>query len=260
MNSILLIQIIISFIVGGLVIAFQTLIAERIAHRFRAYVLAIPTTMAVGFMFIAITKNPADVAEAVIVVPAILGIEYIGLLLFAWLSRYNLTISLLGLTLVWFIGALGLSFYPPATYWLSCVIGFGCIGISYIGVRSLPMHTQLKPFPITPRTIALRSTLAGTIIVVIVILSHTLGNIWGGLASMFPAAFSSTLIIYYLTQGKRVMPAVVLSLFFPGVVGFIVYGLVVAWSYPEFGIAIGTILAYLVTGILYWIWYQLFKK
>ncbi|MEK7524503.1 MAG: hypothetical protein AAB588_05760, partial [Patescibacteria group bacterium] len=94
----------------------------------------------------------------------------------------------------------------------------------------------------------------------VIFLSKTLGTTWGGLFSAFPATFASTFIIYYQLQGKESIPAVARSVFFPGSLGFIVYALAVAMSFPAIGIWIGTLLAYLATFAFFGIYYLIQKR
>jgi uncharacterized membrane protein (GlpM family) len=89
-----------------------------------------------------------------------------------------------------------------------------------------------------------RSILGGCIIALVVFLSKTLGNIWGGLFAVFPAVFTSTFVIYYHLHGKAVIPAVAKSVFFPGSVGFILYTWVATLTFPEIGIWLGTLACY----------------
>lgn len=70
------IQLIVSFLVGGLFIALQTLIAERVSTLWRGVVLTIPSTLALGLFFIGLAKSPQDVVEASQIVPIALGIDY----------------------------------------------------------------------------------------------------------------------------------------------------------------------------------------
>lgn len=243
-------QLIISFFFGGLFIALQTLIGERVTGFWRSLVITIPSTMALGFLFIGLYKTPNDVVDVARIVPAALGPDYVFVMLFALFSRFGL-FHALGLGLLgWCFSAFAILTFPPETFENSIFLyGLPMILICYFVTRRLPQTGDLKPFHITGKTIVLRSLIGGSIITLIVLLSKTWGNIWGGLFSAFPAAFSSTFIIYYLLHGKHVIPSVAKSFFFPGFFGFVIYAVVAAASFPASGIWIGTLLAYFVYAV-----------
>ncbi len=247
-------RLIISFLAGGIFIALQTLIAERVKGKWRSIVLTVPSTLALGLFFVGFTKTPQDVVEAARIVPAALGPDYLFVAVFALLSRFGFLLSVMGGLLAWAVPAYLLLQFPPASFASSAFLyGLPLIIMGYFFVKRLPQVHQLKTFPMTPVHIAIRSIIGGTIIPLIVVLANTLGNIWGGLFSAFPAAFASTFLIYYHLQGKAVIPAVARSLFFPGSVGFMVYALIAALTFPAWGIWIGTLAAYLATFLFFWL-------
>ena len=96
-------QLLISFILGGLFIALQSLIAERVKGFWRNIVLTVPSTMALGLFFIGLTKTPQDVVQASLMVPAGLSADYIFVMFFALLARFNFYISLIGSLSAWAI-------------------------------------------------------------------------------------------------------------------------------------------------------------
>ena len=249
-------QLLISFILGGLFIALQSLIAERVKGFWRNIVLTVPSTMALGLFFIGLTKTPQDVVQASLMVPAGLSADYIFVMFFALLARFNFYISLIGSLSAWAISGLVLILYPPASYMTSIFIyALPIIVITYFVVKKLPQTQDLKPFPMTSRNIFIRAMIGGSVIFLIVLLSKTLGNIWGGLFTVFPASYTATFSIYYHMQGKESIPTVAKTLFFPGIIGFIIYGWIVAETFPLYGIWLGTLFAYLGT----FIWYSLYN-
>lgn len=242
------IQLIISFLAGGLLVALQTLIGERVPLRWRGTALTIPTTLALGLLFVGLTKSPQDIPEVTLIVPAALASDYIFVMLFAILSRFGLIFGLGISYTVWAILGYLLVQNPPETFSSSIFIyAVPIIIITYLITRKLPQVTKLKKYPMNWKHILVRSLIGGSIIVTVVILAKTLGNFWGGLFSMFPASYSATFIIYYILQGKKVMPSVAKSLFFPGILGFIIYAYIATLTFPEYGIWIGTLASYAVT-------------
>lgn len=253
------IQLAISFFAGGLFIALQTLLGERVPLKWRGAVLTIPSTMALGLLFIGLTKTPEDVTQAAIVIPAALTPDYIFVLAFALLSRLNLAINFVTSFSIWAIFAFLLIKFPPANFLISLIAY--CIPIviiCYLIIKKLPQSTALTPVPMTLKHTAIRSFIGGSIIATIVILSNTLGNIYGGIFSVFPAAYTATFLIYSQVHGKKIIPSVAKSFFMPGVPGFIIYAYIAGTTFPIIGIWLGTLAAYAGTAVFYLI-YRLAK-
>lgn len=263
----LCLQIAISFVAGGIFIALQTLVAERFHGMWRGIILTIPSTMALGLFFIGLTKSAADVPEASIMIPAVTGVDYFFIMVFAILARHGFLTSILGSLAVWAAGAYVLLNIPPATFAISAFIyGLPLIIIAYLMTCRLPQVPYLKPFPIIWKNILIRSLIGSFVIGTATILANTLGNIWGGLFSAFPAVFISTFTIYYFFHGKQVIPSVAKTVFFPGAIGLILYGYTATIVFPIWGIWLGTLVSYTATFIYFTIhigiskYFRIFQK
>lgn len=247
-------QLLTSFLVGGLLIASLSLLAERAPLKWRKILLTVPTTIAIGFFFIGLTKTPADVTEAAIIVPAALIPDYLFVLVFALLSRYNLFFNLLGSYTVYGLSAKILMDFPPTTFIQSFLYFLPAIFLIYGLTSLLPQDHQLKSIPFNLNHVAIRSLVGGSILVLVVYLAHTLGNTWGGLFSTFPGSFTAILLIFHHVHGKKVIPALGKSLFFPGAFGFCLYAWVAGLTFPLYGIWIGSFISYLSTFVFYWLY------
>ncbi len=245
-------QLVISFLVGGLLISLQSLIAERVPSKWKGVVLTVPTTMAIGFFFTGLVKSPADISEIAIAVPATLAVTYVFIASMALLAKYGLVVSLLVSNLIWFLGAYILIVAGDLSLELSLGIFLVLITGSYLVIDN--EDKPLKSFPMIFSNVAVRALFAGVIVVGVVYLSKTLGNIWGALMAVFPASMTSTLLIYFKTQGSEVIPFVSRSMFFPGSIGFVLYALVAGWSFPIVGIWWGTLVSYLSVFVFFGVW------
>jgi len=245
-------QLFTSFIVGGLLVCLQSFLAERVPRKWRGIALSIPTTMALGFFFIGLTKSPADVVEASVVLPAALTPDYLFVLVFVLLARFNLALSFVGGYLAWALSAYIIFLYPPQSFGSSFWIYFlPFILLFFFAIRKIEKQHHIEPVPVTWQRVLARSLIGGSVITLIVVLSHEYGNVAGGLFSGFPASFTATLLIFYHVHGKKIIPAVAESMFFPGSLGFVAYAAVAAWSFPLYGIWWGTLLSYLGTFLFY---------
>lgn len=256
----MLTHLLISFLVGGVFIALQTLIGERVEGFWRGAILTIPSTLALGLLFIGLTKTPADVVDAARIVPSALGPDYFFVAALACLARFGFFIGFGSALLVWGAGAWAILKFPPASFVTSIIIGLILIFIAYAVVAKLPSGSALKKYPVTLVQILIRSGIGGTIISLIVLLSNTLGNNWGGLFSAFPGSFTATFVIYYIWQGRASIPEVSKTLFFPGAIGFMIYGLTAGFIFPHFGIWLGTLAAYLATFVFFALFYIISHK
>ncbi len=254
------IQLITSFIVGGLFIALQTLIAERVPALWRGIVLTFPSTMAIGLLFIGLAKTPYDVIETATILPIALSVDYLFVAVFSYTVRFGLWLGLFFALFSWLFSGALILYFPPNTFLSSAFFGILFVSISYLMVRSKSEKVDLKKFPMNTKHIVLRSIIGGSIVTLILFLSKTLGNVWGGLFSAFPASFSSTFIIYYYLQGKEVIPSVSKSLFFPGSLVLMIYALAMSLSVERFGIWVSTVISYLVVFIFVVGWTFLIKR
>lgn len=235
-------------------IALQTLFGERVERFWRNVILTIPTTLAMGLLFVGLAKSPQDVSQVALIHPAALGPDYLFIATFALLSKFNLAVSLLGGIVVYMLSATFLLLYPPASFITSIFLyGIPMIIVGYLLIEKLPQVTRLKTYPINFKHVFLRAILGGSVVMGIVLMSKTLGNVWSGIFSAFPASFSSSLIIYYLTQGKSVIPNIAKSLFFPGAIGFTIYAWIAAITFPTWGIWLGTLASYVGTFLFFWL-------
>ncbi len=251
---------VISFIIGGLFIALQTIIAERAPLRWRGTILTIPSTSAISFFFIGLTKQPGDITEVAKFFPASLAVCYVFVFVFAILSKSNIYKSLFSSFIIWAVCAFIIVKFPPHSFFTSIFIYYlPVLLLTYWGVKNLPQTTTITPVLFTPKIVFFRSLIGGLIVILAVVLSKILGNIWGGLFSAFPAAFTSTFLIYYQAHGKNIIPSVAKSLFFPGSIGFIIYALMAAFTFPRYGVWLGTLSSY-ATVTLFFLFYQFIKK
>lgn len=139
MSKLLVIQLILSFVVGGIFIALQTLIAERVPLIWRGIVLTLPSTMAMGLLFIGIAKSPADVVEATKIVPLAEGIDYVYVLIFVLFAlRFGLISSIIGSLISWIIFALIALRFAPSNFLISILYLAILILITYPIITKLP--------------------------------------------------------------------------------------------------------------------------
>ncbi|MES2023622.1 MAG: DUF3147 family protein [Patescibacteria group bacterium] len=259
--NLFVLQVIVSFIVGGFLIGLITLIAERVSLKYRGIVLTIPTTLAVSLFFIGLTKSPMDVSQAVVTATAGLLISfYIFVLVFAFFSqKRNFILGAILSFVIWGFCTFLILTFTPSTFLQALIIGIPFFVVCYFLIRKLPQETEITPVDFNIKHILLRSFLAGSVIATTVILAKLFGNAWGGIFANFPASNSTALFIYYFAHGKKVIPSICKSFFFPGAIGLILYGFTAGVVFPLYGIWWGTLISYFVVGIFLFLWVQFSK-
>ncbi|TNC92676.1 MAG: hypothetical protein CSH36_03250, partial [Thalassolituus sp.] len=152
--------------------------------------------------------------------------------------------------------------YLPRLLWLCLLLTLAGILITRHLLRRIPDHPLTidqssfwqKPVP----AILFRATAATASVLGITALAHWLTPAQAGLLSAFPVSFFPTLVVLQLSYGAPVVATTVRQ--YPeGLGAMVVYVVTVTWSYPAFGLNVGTALA-LGSAIGYLILYALARR
>ncbi len=246
-------QLLTSFLVGGGAVALISLLAERASARTAGFLLSLPTTVAIGTFFIGWTLGPEGVAKAIPVMPLSLGIDVAYTAVYVYVARLQLAkrhsvMTALGSALsFWALLALPVAMYEVSDLRLSLLVYVVfTIATHFLLIRLPCPESESDIVRYTPLQKAARAMVSGSLIVLIVYLSKTLGPVWGGVFSMFPAANTSAMVIIHwqrdvgvLTKVCRMIPL--------GSPTFLVYVFAALWAFPRFGIVMGTVISYGIT-------------
>lgn len=250
MEKLFLTQLIASFFVGGIFIAVLAFIAERANPKIAGVILALPSTMAVGYFFIGLTLSPLAVKEIFSVLTVNTGINLVLISVYLYFAQFQLKkINSIILSTGIYVGIWLLVSIPLAIFKFSnalyAVLIYGVLLISahyLLAVRnkigppqSLLTYTKYQKLG--------RAVFAGLIIVLAVLLAKVLGPFWGGIFSAFPAAFLSTLIILHWYYNGQFLFRIVRGIPL-GSPAFVIYAAVASYAFPAFGVWIGTVLSY----------------
>ena len=244
-----------SVLVGGSVIAVQSLLAEKYPQ-FGGFIVSIPTTLPMGLFFIGWTQGAAVAVQSASVVP----ISLANCLLFAaifisvaqWpkqrFARFLLP-NLLSLT-IWFALSLAIIRFQitaPLPGITAYIVAFA---IAYYMLAKRDRHSKISKPEHAPapsnrsadwKLILLRACAGGTVIGAAVLLAKILNPLWGGIFSVFPASFISIFNIILLTRGSRLLIPIGATL--PqGSIFFLLYILCAHYLFP-LGILPGTLLS-----------------
>jgi Protein of unknown function (DUF3147) len=252
MNRLFYIQLITSFIVGGVFIAFLTFIAEKVDARVSGIILALPSTAALGFFFLGWSLSPEVVANIIPSSFIPLGLSVIFVAVYIYLADFiagainSKTLQIIFCTFIsllfWFAFAVPVILYKINNLIVG-IIGYGIL----ITITHWLLHQKNFNKPVSKKYSYKqklgRSVFAGFMIALVVFLGKTLGPIWGSVFAVFPAAFLSSLMILH----KYYNPENLFSTFQKIALGSITllgYLLLVMLLFPLTGFAIGTVIAY----------------
>lgn len=245
-------QILLSFIVGGIYIALCILAAERFGSQWGGIIIGLPSTSLVSFAFIGLLQGTQAVVQAIPIVPIAFGMNAFYVLLFVKLeARYGWKAALAASLAMWAAIMLPVTLLHPENLALTTAAGIACMGLAVFWGRSITNLKVDKPHT-SAADFALRAIFAGLVIASSVFLAKTQGPIWGGLMAGFPAAFSASLVLISRKHGGGFAAAVAKNMPW-GNLACIPYLLVAYILLPAVGLWAGLAAAYaasLMAGIL----------
>jgi hypothetical protein len=244
-------KIVLSFLVGGVVVAACTFAAERLGTDIGGIIGGFPSTIAVTLLFMALVVSPTAAAEATTMVPLIVGFNGAFLVVFALLVRRGLCLSLAGALSLWFVLSLAALQLRPTNFiaMLSTFVVMLFLGHHILYNRLQVPGNKRKRVALASRQLLTRALFSGGVIAAAVYLSKVAGPISGGILAVFPAVFISILVIAYRSNGADFAQALTRPLLISGMVNVVAYALAVRYFYPVWGLTLGTIGAFVVAGM-----------
>jgi hypothetical protein len=241
----LLYHTIIPFFLSAVVVVLITVIAEKYGTKTGGVIGTLPSTIIIAFLFIAFDKGVQFTSEAVVIVPAEMGLNVLFLLVFALLSWKKTFIALTGSLTGWTLLTI-LIYYGNLTSIVISVIIYGmCFLFAFLILdrkRKITSQNTIKVH-YTPLKLLGRSLIAGIVIAIAVSFSN-IGTTFSGIFSVFPAIFLSTMLISLREHGPSFTTAMAKGMIYgsPSVVS---YAIGIYFLYPIIGILWGTIGAFL---------------
>jgi len=253
MDTLFLTRVLLSFLIAGSWIAIATLLTERMGSKLGGLITNLPSNILISLIFIAITQGVDFVKQAVPGIPIGMLIDTFFLLIFILLLKYSLFLSIAGSLLTWFLLAI-----------IAALLKYdqlipNTIGYLLITAASFVFLEKAVVIPSQNRSgkkyswkqILLRALFAGGVVASVVFISSILHPFAVGIISTFPAVLLSTMVILAVNQSREFARATGKVLVLSST-NIVVYGLGVYWSYPRYGIIIGTIISFLLA--VAWVW------
>jgi uncharacterized membrane protein (GlpM family) len=242
----LLLHLILAFVIGSLWVTIITIIAEKKGSVLGGILGGLPSTSALSFFFIGINQSSTAAIQATTVFPLIFGVTSAYLFLYAFFAQKGFGLGISVALIVWFAVSGLVIASGLRNFAISLVVGTVICVITYysftkkLRLRNLAGGIKLYRF----HEIILRGIGAGSLVLISVLLSQTGGPIVGGIASAFPAVFTSALIILNKSKGTEFSRAMAKPLVVCGILTIIPFSVAVRYLYPSLGIWFGTLASY----------------
>lgn len=261
MDTIFVAKLIMSFVLGGTWVILATILADKYGSKLGGLIAGLPSTAIFALFFLAWTQTPDFAVRSTTIMPIGVGIENIYVLILILLASRGLWLTLLGGFAVWFLLAYGLVVVGFDNYFWSLILyALSTIIIFYLIERVLQIKsTGGRKIVYTPKIILMRGLLSGTIIALTIVMGKVGGPIFGGMGAVFPALVTSTMIITYLSHGADFAISTMKSVV-PGLIGLVIYSVMVRLTYLPLGIIWGTLLSVFVAFLSGYLMFRFWLK
>jgi len=261
MDNIFVIKVLSSFFIAGTWIALSTVLAERFGSKIGGLISNLPSNILISLLFIALVNDISYVTNAIVSIPIGIAICTLFLVIFIKLLKYNLYIATSISVIFWFAIAILSSYIKSGNLIINLTIYLAILILSIIyleKVLRIPT-TQNSKKRYSTLQIVFRVVFSGSIVASIVTISKFCNPHFTGIFSTFPAMLLSTMVILSINQGNKFAQSTgkILTLSLSNIV---IYVLAVYFTYPIFGIALGTVISYLLSTIWILFLYPLVKR
>lgn len=256
MTTILLVQLIVSFLAGGSLITLLSLIAEKTNQHISGIIMMFPTTLVLGFLFLGLTTNAENVSTVIPATLIPLGIVIFSSIIYIYCSIYfeskvknkiaQILCSLLTSVVIWFILASPFAIYKFSNIFIGMIGFFIIITITHFILKSKNYELSLNRPKYTKMQILIRAVFTGSIIATVVLLGKILNPFWGGIFTMFPAAtFAGLIVLHFYYSPTQLFYFIKNTPL--GSISLFLYAISVMLLFPILGIWVGTLVSYFIS-------------
>lgn len=258
MNTLFIIQLITSFFVGGAFIVMLVTLAERASNRVSGVIIMFPSTIVLGFFFLAWVLSPEAVAHAAPVAILSTAVNFIFFLGYPYAANFfarntgskllQILLSLAVSLIPWFIIVSIIAKHKP-TNLISILFIFGLVVLISHFILKKNQADKLIAISYTTTQKIGRAVFAGLVIALVVFLGKTLGSFWGSVFSAFPAAVSSAFILIHFYYGPQALLPTIQRLPI-GALVIPIFSLSAMFFFPLAGFILGTLISLIVSFIV----------
>jgi len=260
-EELFILQLAASFVAGGLFVATLTYLAEKSSERVSGIFLSFPSTALMGFFFLGWTQGSAKVASVIPDSLFGLSMTMIFPVFYVFLAKIfsrcpisrlvQIILSFLLSSLLWFAmvipGIHMVHWYFSSAFAIYLMTTLGA-HLIFQKQKSMPA-TQIS---YTKWQLTGRFLFVGFLIFLVTLFGEIESAAFGGALSMFPAAFSSGIMILHWYHGSGFLFSAVKRVPL-GSISILVYACVVMISFPAVGFVAGTLLAFASSLLVSWL-------
>jgi len=251
--------LVIKVLITVVVVVSLSLIAEHVSPRIAGLLSGYPLGAAIVLFFYGLEISPEFASESSIyTMLGLIAIEFFAF--FYYLSTLIFKRFSILLSSIVSVGGFFL------VSWLLHHLTLGKVGTVIITVlsivffvsmfRKIPNERIEERIVFTLRVLVLRALTAASFIVLITGTAGIVGSKWAGLFSAFPTTFFPLILIMHFSYDRKHLHTVIKN--FPiGLGSLVIYTISVSFSYPAFGIYLGTVLSFMAATV-YLLMYQVF--
>jgi len=248
-----LLRLALSFVVGGGTVAAFTTVAERGNARVGGLLLSFPVKVTVSLVLIALNEGVGFAATSATAVPAGIAVNAVFLVATALLVRRLAPWPAIAAALaLWAAAGLAVVLWlPEGLAW--SLAAWGAVALAALALLArIPAlrgekRAKADPAPLSWWRLALRACAAGAVVAGSIVVAHYGGPILGGLASVFPSGFITTMVILTRKHGADFTGATV-RVMVAGTAAPSLFGAAVAFAYPALGVLWGTLASVALAG------------
>lgn len=256
MNTTLLLQILLSFSIGGIVVTLLALLAERVHENLAGIIMMFPTTIVLGFFFLGWTTSPQTVANIIPATITPLGIVIFSSVIYictaSFLEHYITDKKQHIFTTIFLSSLLWLILVMPFALWKFQNVIWGSLGYAFFTIIShLILHQKAPKTTILHHQysflqILIRAAFTGSVIATVVILGKVLNPFWGGIFTMYPAVTFASLMIFHYYYSTPQLFHFMKKAPWGGSISLYAYTIAAMLLFPSYGLWLGTLGAYLI--------------
>lgn len=238
-------------VVSILAVVGLSLVAEHVSPRVAGVLSGYPLGTAIALFYIGLENGTEFAAQGAIYTLAGFSASLVLVAFYykasSVINRYNALLSSIAAILAFFLAAGILSQFTLGLM-ESFLISLAAIVFFGFQFRKIENVLVTKKVQFTRWVLLFRALAAASIVILITGLAKIIGPNWAGMLSAFPITLFPFLLIIHLTYGKEQVHTIIKNYPF-GLGALLTYAISVSFTYPAFGIAIGTCLSFLFATI-----------
>jgi hypothetical protein len=227
--------------VAAAFVVTASFIAERSGPVIGALIATLPISAGPSYAFLALDHDAAFIAEGALTsLPINAATLSLGLVYVLLAQRHNLAVSFLPAAAVW----IAIAAFIASQRW-SIAGGLLLNAVAFAICTPLMLryrHAKMPPVARRWYDVPFRASLVATLVAAVVTLSGKVGPSLSGILALFPAVFSSMMLILHPRIGGKATAAVIANSAW-GLMGFGLAFVVLHLGALEFGSAVGLSLA-----------------